>query len=307
MTLVRYTPAGALDTTLRRQRLRDRAVRRHARQQPRQQRRHRHDARRGRQHHRRRLRRVAVHGRRALHRQRRLQRRSRLLRTAPDRLHGPRARPARDGHRARRLRPRPASVDRRSRHAGRHVRPARRRHAAGDHVGDISTTACGTYSDNGGLSLGSSGVQIDGLGHDGTVAPDLVSQAGRYYEGVATLANGSYVVATTTGPDGAAWVERFTAAGVGALDTTFNALGAVPVASPVAGREPARDQARGRRLRLRRRRVARRERGNQPPDARRPHRRHRRARRLRHRRHRPRQGRRRQQHRPGARLPGRAT
>ena len=92
----------------------------------------------------------------------------------------------------------------------------------------VSTTACGAYSDNGGLSLGSAGVQIDGLGHDGTVAPDLVSQAGRYYDGVATMANGSYVVASTVGPDGASWVERFAGTGVGALDPTFNALGAVP-------------------------------------------------------------------------------
>jgi uncharacterized delta-60 repeat protein len=90
----------------------------------------------------------------------------------------------------------------------------------------VSTTACGTYSDNGGLSLGSSGVIIDGLGHDGTPAPDLVSQAGRQYDGVATLAGGGYIVASTFGPDGTSWVQRFTAAG--ALDTTFNPLGAVP-------------------------------------------------------------------------------
>ena len=99
----------------------------------------------------------------------------------------------------------------------------------------ISTTACGTYSDNGGLSLGSSGVQIDGLGHDGTPAPDLISQAGRQYDGVAVNADGSYVVASTYGPDGASWVQKFTAAGVGALDPTFNPLGATPGRLPIAG------------------------------------------------------------------------
>ena len=91
----------------------------------------------------------------------------------------------------------------------------------------VSTTACGAYSDNGGLSLGSAGVQIDGLEHDGTVVPDLVSQAGRWYDGVAATAT-SYVVASTVGPDGASWVERFAGAGVGTLDATFNATGAVP-------------------------------------------------------------------------------
>ena len=99
----------------------------------------------------------------------------------------------------------------------------------------VSTTACGTYSDNGGLSLGSSGVQIDGLGHDGTPAPDLISQAGRQYDGVAVNADGSYVVASTIGPDGASWVQKFTGAGVGALDATFNPLGATPGRLPVAG------------------------------------------------------------------------
>jgi uncharacterized delta-60 repeat protein len=99
----------------------------------------------------------------------------------------------------------------------------------------VSTTACGTYSDNGGLSLGSSGVQIDGLGHDGTPAPDLISQAGRQYDGVAANADGSYVVASTIGPDGASWVQKFSAAGVGVLDPTFNPLGATPGRLPVGG------------------------------------------------------------------------
>ena len=53
---------------------------------------------------------------------------------------------------------------------------------------------------------------------------------GRWYDGVAALADNSYVVASTNGPDvnvaagNAAWVQRFTTAG--ALDATFNAAGA---------------------------------------------------------------------------------
>jgi uncharacterized delta-60 repeat protein len=104
-----------------------------------------------------------------------------------------------------------------------------------------STTACGTYSDNGGLSLGSDGVTIDGLNHDGTGADPAL--AGRYYEGVAALPDNRYVVVSTNGPDAnvgagnAAWVERFPAAGAG-LDTTFNPLGtgsllAVPGRLPI--------------------------------------------------------------------------
>jgi uncharacterized delta-60 repeat protein len=94
----------------------------------------------------------------------------------------------------------------------------------------VSTTLCGNYSANpaNGQSFGSDGVQIDGLAHDGTPAPDLVSQANRYYDGVAATATNGYVVVSTYGPDAASWVERFTAAGVGNLDTTYNPLGAVP-------------------------------------------------------------------------------
>jgi uncharacterized delta-60 repeat protein len=90
-----------------------------------------------------------------------------------------------------------------------------------------SAAACGTYEEAGGLSRGSTGVTIDGLARDGTVLDATLG--GRYYEGVAALTDNRYVVASTNGVlDGSAWVQRYTAAGVGALDPTFNALGLVP-------------------------------------------------------------------------------
>jgi uncharacterized delta-60 repeat protein len=102
--------------------------------------------------------------------------------------------------------------------------------------GTIDTTTCGSTAVAG---QGSAGVTIDGLNHDGTGADPTVS--GRYYDGVAALPDNSYVVASTNGADAnvtagnAAWVLRFTAAG--ALDTTFNATGAGSIV-PVAGRLP---------------------------------------------------------------------
>ena len=102
--------------------------------------------------------------------------------------------------------------------------------------GTATTNGCGTYQSAGGLSLGSSGVTIDGVGHDGS-APDA-TRGGRFYEGVA-LAGTGYVVASTNGPDAnvaagnAAWIQRFTAAGN--LDATFNPTGAGSIV-PVPGR-----------------------------------------------------------------------
>ncbi|MDP9259200.1 MAG: hypothetical protein M3Q31_21990, partial [Actinomycetota bacterium] len=83
-----------------------------------------------------------------------------------------------------------------------------------------STTACGTYSSSGGLSLGSSGVVVDGLNPDGSGADP--ARAGRIYDAVVALPDNRYVVASTSGPDGSAWVQRYSAAGAGTLDTTFN-------------------------------------------------------------------------------------
>jgi uncharacterized delta-60 repeat protein len=84
-----------------------------------------------------------------------------------------------------------------------------------------STTACGTYSANGTLSLGSNGVGLDGVNADGTGADPALG--GRVYEAVVALPDNRYVVATASGPDGTAWVQRYSATGVGTLDTGFNA------------------------------------------------------------------------------------
>lgn len=102
-----------------------------------------------------------------------------------------------------------------------------------------STAACGAYQEANNLSLGSTGVTVDGLAHDGTVLD--ASRGGRWYDGVAALPDNRYIVASTDGPDGnvgagnAAWLQRFTAAGVGALDGTLNPTGA-GMTIPVPGR-----------------------------------------------------------------------
>ena len=81
-----------------------------------------------------------------------------------------------------------------------------------------STTACGTYTATAGnLSLGSSGVKIDGLNADGTVTDATLG--GRYWEAVTALPDNRFVLASVSGPDASAWVERYTAAD--ALDTAF--------------------------------------------------------------------------------------
>jgi uncharacterized delta-60 repeat protein len=91
--------------------------------------------------------------------------------------------------------------------------------------------SCGTYQSANGLSLGSSGVTVDGLNNDGTVTDATLG--GRFYDAIAALPDNRYAVATTSGPDGTAWVERYTATGNGALDTSFNGSGRVslPAAS----------------------------------------------------------------------------
>jgi uncharacterized delta-60 repeat protein len=115
---------------------------------------------------------------------------------------------------------------------------------------NTNANGCGTYSDRpnpdvpgASLSNGSNGVAIDGL-TDVIGTPSLTDPAaalgGRFYEGVVALANNTYVVASTVGPDGTSWVQRFTAtnggaAGPGVLDATFNATGAVPGRTIVNG------------------------------------------------------------------------
>ena len=90
-----------------------------------------------------------------------------------------------------------------------------------------STTACGTYSSNAGLSLGSSGVTVDGINHDGTGADP--TQGGRYYDAVVALPDNRYVVASTSGADGTARVQRYTAAS--ALDASFATGGRLTLAA----------------------------------------------------------------------------
>ena len=76
-----------------------------------------------------------------------------------------------------------------------------------------STTGCGAVLPQvGGLQQGSAGVTIDGLQHDGSGADP--AQAGRFYDAVVALSGNRYAVASTVGPDGAAWVQRYTSAGV---------------------------------------------------------------------------------------------
>ena len=89
------------------------------------------------------------------------------------------------------------------------------------------TTGCGARQP----TLGSDGVTIDGLGHDGTVTNAALE--GRWYDGVAALPDNRYVVVSTNGPDGSAtgtdaWVQRYTAAG--APDLSFNGSGRQSIA-----------------------------------------------------------------------------
>ena len=290
---------------VRRRRIRDAAVRRHAHQVARQQRRHRDDARRRRQHHRRRLRRLAVDGRRP------------LLAVgiyissavcyAPHLIdYSARALTLRNGANpsARRLCTRPPSRRCRARCSVRHVRPARNGDAPGQrqqrcplrHLRSDARRILARLHRREDRRAARTGAV-----HDAT-------RGGRWYDGVATVgaADNRYVVASTTARDGAAWVQRFTAGG-GFDAATFNPGGAGSgVAGRVdRGRKPARSPP-ARNGRPRRGRVARRGR-HQPPHAGRPRQHGRRAWSAasgrRRRRSRSRRGR--QQHRPGLRLPGR--
>jgi uncharacterized delta-60 repeat protein len=90
--------------------------------------------------------------------------------------------------------------------------------------GSSATNGCGTWSASPatGKPLGSSGVTIDGLAHDGTVLN--AGLAGRVYHGVAVRGDGSYVTAAVNGT-----VSAFTAAG--AVDTAFGSAGTTTIAT----------------------------------------------------------------------------
>jgi uncharacterized delta-60 repeat protein len=76
--------------------------------------------------------------------------------------------------------------------------------------------SCGTYTEVANLSQGSANVTVDGLQHDGSGADPTL--AGRQYDAVTALANNGYTVASTIGPDGAGWLQRYNATGQGAVD-----------------------------------------------------------------------------------------
>ncbi len=142
---------------------------------------------------------------------RRLQRQLRLLRPAPDRLHGAGPGGARRRHRGGgRLRARPPRSRRDTGYAGGPLRPARDRDASGERREHDGLRRL--LPQVGGLQQGSAGVTIDGLQHDGSGADP--AQAGRFYDAVVALSGNRYAVASTVGPDGAAWVQRYTSAGV---------------------------------------------------------------------------------------------
>ena len=88
--------------------------------------------------------------------------------------------------------------------------------------GSAASNGCGTWSASAatGKPLGSSGVTVDGLAHDGTLLNGAL--AGRIYHGVAVRPDGSYVTVAANGV-----VSSFTAAG--AVDTAFGNGGSVTI------------------------------------------------------------------------------
>ena len=90
--------------------------------------------------------------------------------------------------------------------------------------GAAAANGCGTWSASTATRkpLGSSGVVIDGLAHDGTLLNEAL--AGRVYHGVDVRADGSYVTAAGNGT-----VSSFTAAG--AVDTAFGTAGTTTIAT----------------------------------------------------------------------------
>jgi len=88
--------------------------------------------------------------------------------------------------------------------------------------GSARTNGCGSWSASPttGAPLGSSGVVIDGLGHDGTLLDGNL--AGRIYHGVAVRGDGSFVTAAVNGA-----ISSFTAGG--AVDTGFGTAGTTTI------------------------------------------------------------------------------
>jgi uncharacterized delta-60 repeat protein len=88
--------------------------------------------------------------------------------------------------------------------------------------GSSSTNGCGSWSASAatGKPLGSSGVVVDGLAHDGTLLTGNL--AGRIYHGVAARSDGSFVTAAINGA-----ISSFTTAG--AVDTGFGSGGTTTI------------------------------------------------------------------------------
>ena len=83
-----------------------------------------------------------------------------------------------------------------------------------------STTACGMYSANGTMSLGSNGVGLDGVNADGTGARSRARRP--RLRGGRRPARQPLRGRHLSGPDGTSWVQRYSATGVGTLDGGFN-------------------------------------------------------------------------------------
>jgi uncharacterized delta-60 repeat protein len=102
--------------------------------------------------------------------------------------------------------------------------------------GSARSNGCGTWSASAatGKPLGSSGVAVDGLAHDGTLLDS--SLAGRIYQGVALRGDGSYVTAAVNGS-----ISSFTSQS--AVDTGFGSGGTTTI--PTAALHAARVLADG--------------------------------------------------------------
>ncbi len=109
--------------------------------------------------------------------------------------------------------------------------------------GSAASNGCGTWSASPATRepLGSSGVTIDGLAHDGTLLN--AGLAGRIYHGVAVRPDGSYVTAAANGT-----ISTFTAAG--AVDTAFGSGGTTTI--PTSALHAVRVARRRQRARRRR-------------------------------------------------------
>ena len=127
-----------------------------------------------------------------------------------------------------------------------------------------STTACGAYNVAPAASRSARPASRSTASTtNGTVADPALG--GRYYDAVVALPDNRFILATTNGPDGSAWVQRYS--GRRARSTARFAGGRVALARELR----ARTRAARRRLGAGSRRDGRRGRLGEPPDAGRAH------------------------------------